>query len=266
LPEPAATLPPVERGHIQWKALEITPGEEPVLKTGAASHYYAARDTDADGIRIGQQQEKFLFYRGVANFAASLNARITRENKVELRNTGDDAMPLAILFENRDGRIGYRVTRGLMGSTELDTPELTANLDRLKQNLTNALVSAGLYRKEAAAMIETWRDSWFEEGMRVFYLAPRRMVDRELPLAIEPAPAKTARVFVGRVELLAPFLRTRLVTAVETGDTKVLDQLGRFLSPFLQQVRGQTTPAVAQYLAAKSAAAQREFYQPSCVR
>jgi hypothetical protein len=265
VPEPAGTLPPVERGHIQWKSLEIAPGEKPALPTGAgASHYYAARNTDSDPIRTGQQMEKFLFYRGIANFAVPLNA--TGESKVELRNTGDDALALAILFENRGGHIGYRVTRGLLGSAELDTPELTGNLDRLKQDLANALVSMGLYRKEAAAMIETWRDSWFEEGMRVFYLVPRRMVDRELPLTIQPAPASTARVFVGRVELLAPFQRERLVTALEAGDTKTLDRFGRFLAPFMKQVKANAAPAVAKYLAAKSDEAQHEFYAPSCVR
>jgi hypothetical protein len=59
------------------------------------------------------------------------------------------------------------------GSANIETPALTGSLDGLKQELADALVSQGLYRKEADAMIETWRDSWFEEGMRVFYLVPR---------------------------------------------------------------------------------------------
>ena len=59
-------------------------------------------------------------------------------------------------------------------------------------------------------MIETWRDSWFEEGMRVFYLVPRSLVDRELRLSVQPAPARIARVFVGREEILSPYMRDRL--------------------------------------------------------
>ena len=35
-------------------------------------------------------------------------------------------------------------------------------------------------------MIETWRDSWFEEGLRVFYIVPRARVDFDLPLSISP--------------------------------------------------------------------------------
>jgi hypothetical protein len=268
-PEPATTLPPVEHGHIEWNSFEITPGEKPWLPHGAgASHYYAARETDADPVSVflGRDQEKFLFYRGIANFAVPLQARVTDANQVELRNTGDGALALAILFENRGGRIGYRITRGLNGSEHLDAPELTGSLDRLKQDLANNLVALGLYPKEAAAMIETWRDSWFEEGMRVFYLVPRGLVDRELPLSIKPAPAVTERIFVGRVELLSPFMRDRLATALSTGDLQTLDRFGRFLAPFLQQVKVTAAPAVAGYLAAKAAEARQEFYSPSCVR
>jgi hypothetical protein len=34
---------------------------------------------------------------------------------------------------------------------------------------------------KAAAMVETWRDSWFEEGTRLFYFLPQVTVDRILP-------------------------------------------------------------------------------------
>lgn len=43
-------------------------------------------------------------------------------------------------------------------------------------------------------MIATWRDAWFEEGTRLFYLVPRSAVDAMLPLQISPAPAALARV------------------------------------------------------------------------
>lgn len=115
-------------------------------------------------------------------------------------------------------------------------------------------------------MIETWRDSWFEEGMRVFYFVPRTLVDRELPLTIQPTPAKVARVLVGRVEILSPFMRDRLMTALTAGNTQTLDQFGRFLAPFMQQVKVNAAPSVAGYFAAKSEQATQEFYKPSCVR
>jgi len=266
-PGPQLNLPPVRNGHIEWNSLEIAPGDQPSLPRGAgASHYYAARNTDSDPVRIGQDREKLLFYRGIANFSVPLSVRFTGENSLALRHAGDDPLALAVLFENRGGHIGYRVMHGLRDAAAIESPALTASLDGLKKELADGLVSQGLYRKEADAMIETWRDSWFEEGMRVFYLVPRSLVDRELPLSIQPAPAKIARVFVGREEILSPYMRDRLQTALSTGNTQTLDQFGRFLAPFMQQAKATAAPPVAGYLAAKSELAQQEFYSPSCVR
>ena len=217
-------------------------------------------------MRIGQQAEKLLFYRGVANFGVPLSIQLTGDRSLELRNTADDPLALAVLFENRSGKIGYRVLHGLAGATAVQEPELTGSLDRLKQELSDALVAQGLFRKEADAMIETWRDSWFEEGMRVFYLVPRTLVDRELPLSIQPAPAKTARVFVGREEILSPYLRDRLMTALSTGNTATLDQFGRFLQPFRQQVNAKESSGTQAYIANKVQETTKEFYNPTCVR
>jgi hypothetical protein len=267
-PGPQLTLPPVRAGHIEWNSVEIVPSEKPLYlpRGGGASHYYAARNTDSDLVHIGRRQEKLLFYRGIANFSVPMSARVAGDSAVELRNTGDDPLALAVLFENRNGQIGYRMVHGLQGSSRVSAPALSGSLDGLKQELSDALVGQGLYRKEADAMIETWRDSWFEEGMRVFYLVPRTLVDRELPLSIQPAPAKIARVFVGREEILSPYLRDRLATALAAGNTQALDRFGRFLAPFMQQVKANAAPAVAGYLATKSAQAQQEFYSPTCVK
>jgi hypothetical protein len=260
-------LPPVRDGHIEWNSLQVLPGESASLPQGTgASHYYAARNTDANLVRTGQQAEKLLFYRGVANFGVPLSARVTGDRSLELRNTGGDPLAVAVLFENRGGKIGYRMLHGLLGSAAVEEPALTASLDALKHDLSDALVGQGLYRKEADAMIETWRDSWFEEGMRVFYLVPRTLVDRELPLSIQPAPAKIARVFVGREEVLSPYMRGRLMTALSTGNTETLDSFGRFLAPFRRQVKGKEASSITSYLNAKAEQARQEFYNPSCVR
>ena len=67
------------------------------------------------------------------------------------------------------------------------------------------LTAAGLYEKEARAMVKTWDSAWFgEEGNRLLYLEPRRRTDELLPLSIEPKPAQTVRVLVGRHDFLTP--------------------------------------------------------------
>ena len=85
-------------------------------------------------------------------------------------------------------------------------------------------------------MVDTWRDSWFEEGSRLIYILPSRAVDAMLPLEVEPAPAQTARVFVGRIELVTSETRRSVEEALIKRDTSTLDRYGRFLDPILKRI------------------------------
>lgn len=109
-------------------------------------------------------------------------------------------------------------------------------MSRLGKDLSSMLVAAGLYRREADAMVETWRDSWFEVGSRIFYLVPGATVDALLPLEIQPEPAEVRRAFVGRAEVLTPATLDEVADALEAGDTRALEPYGRFLEPILDQL------------------------------
>src|SRR6185295_14500982 len=129
-------------------------------------------------------------------------------------NLGADAVNGLILFENRAGRIGYRIGGILTNEMTLDSESLDGDLRALFADLENILVERGLYRKEAQAMIETWRDSWFEEGTRLFYIVPQLAIDSILPLDVQPAPSQIARVFVGRMEIITPAVQDTIREAV----------------------------------------------------
>jgi hypothetical protein len=118
---------------------------------------------------------------------------------------------------------------------------MTGDLTQLRKQLVSELVEFGLYQKDALAMVETWHDSWFEEGMRVFYVVPRPQTDALLPLKIMPAPDAIARVFVGRVEVLSPWTRQTIQDAVETRDVGTLKKFGRFLDPFAAQMHDRSS-------------------------
>jgi hypothetical protein len=238
-------------GKIDWEPVRIAPAATPVLlHDGSDSHYYPARNTDSAALRVDDEQEKLLFYRGVAQEGVSLEAELLASGNLELRNTGAASIPFAVLFENRSGRLGYRVVRGLSGGAVINLPELTANVADLHRDLASALVAAGLFPKEAAAMIDTWRDSWFEEGMRVFYILPRNAVDTVLPLKITPEPSATVRVFVGRVEVLSPAMRETLRAALTSGDTAALAKCGRFLEAFMARLPNTVvSPAARAFVA-----------------
>lgn len=70
----------------------------------------------------------------------------------------------------------------------------------------------------------------------MFYIVPRPKVDALLPIAIHPAPQQLVRVFVGRIELLSPSMRSGISTALSIGDVSVLQKYGRFLNAFLREM------------------------------
>ncbi len=256
MPRPAPNVPfPAYRdGQIAWDGLHVSPGPDPAFPAGqGASRYYAARQTESAPISIGGQNEKMIFYRGIGNFTIPLRAAFNSQGALEIQNTGADTVPMAMWFENRDGWISYRMVRNVNGAAKLERPEKDATLDELRSTLAAVLVESGLYPKEAAAMIETWHDAWFEAGSRLIYIVPRPMVDAVLPLNVTPAATSLSRVFVGRIEVLSPSVRKTFESAIAAGDVPTMAKFGRFLEPFTEQIGRANhnlfiSPAVANSL------------------
>lgn len=231
--------------RIEWENVAVRPGENLHLPvTQAPNHYFAARETDAAPLRVGEEQEKLLFYRGVGGFGVPLYPRYEEQGKLRVRNSGGESIA-AFLFERRGDRVGFQRFSAGKGATVLDPVELTADLPSLLARLEDILVEFGLYRKEASAMLATWKDSWFEEGSRLIYIVPRTLVDAVLPLQITPSPSELARVFVGRIEMLAPDRQQVLRQAIADQDVPKLVSFGRFLSPFADMLNANG-PALQQ--------------------
>jgi hypothetical protein len=245
--QPVAYADGLSRGAqstITWNGVRVRPGAVPSLPREAnPSHYYAARQTDAAPVQVLGQDEKFLFYRGVGGFQVPLSTVVTADEGVLVTNTSGAAPLHVVLFENRGGHIGYRVHDNVMNRVALDRPRPTANVASLGRLLERMLVSAGLYEREAHAMVETWRDSWFEEGTRLFYLVPGATIDAVLPLAITPPPARVARAFVGRMEIITPTTIRAVRDAIAEADDGTLIQYGRFLGPIADRIVAAGTEA-----------------------
>lgn len=226
---------------IEWPYVEIAPGRQVTFPQGnGTSHYYAARATDAAPVRVGGNDEKFLFYRGVASFPVPISAALTEEG-VKLTNLGTDPIPGVILLENRAGKLSFTTIGTLTGPTTVARPTAVSDVKELRAKLIEFLKGTGLYQREAEAMVETWRDSWFEEGTRVFYVVPPAAVDRILPLTVTPAPASVARVFVGRMELITPEALAMAQTALAANDIATLEKRGRFLGPIADRLAEKMT-------------------------
>ena len=234
-------------GGIEWKSIKVQPDFSPPLPIESGmSRYYAARATDATPITVGDQHEKFLFYRGVGRFPVPLSVRLTGDGKIVVENRGHDSVPTAILFENRGGRLGYRNAGAIEDAVTLDAPSLDGSFAVLRQDLEAALVAQGLFPREAQAMVETWRDSWFEEGSRLIYIVPSRTIDAVLPLQVEPVPSQTARVFVGRIELVTPETKLAVEEAIAKGDWSTINRYERFLDPILKRISSENPLKASQ--------------------
>jgi len=237
---------------INWGRLKVMPGAVVNLPVDySKSHYYPARETDAAPVQVcatngkPPQQEKFLFYRGVGTFELPLSVKLEGENVI-VKNVGKEAISHLVLFENRGGKIGYRLFDALSGEMIEQRPTLDKDIDSLLQELKQMLVTSGLYEKEADAMIKTWRSSWFEEGMRAFYILPRQTTDTVLPIAIEPRPTELVRVLVGRAEIITPEMEKsvqRQVSMLGDRSAKVrqtamqsIRKYGRFSEPILKRI------------------------------
>jgi hypothetical protein len=263
-----------ERRTINWNGFVAQPGAKETFPVdGSRSHYYPARETDAAPLSIGDEQkveqEKFLFYRGVGLFDVTLSARL-KDDQVIVRNDGPHEIARIILFENRGGRSGWRILDALKGQATIARPALDQPVESLLREFEKTLVGQGLYEKEAAAMVKTWRDSWFEEGLRVFYIMPRNATDLILPITITPQPSELARVFVGRAEIITPEMEREIRAAVKLfGDNSPesraaainsVRRYGRFADPVLREARngagaGASRAAIDEMMAAVARAA-----------
>jgi hypothetical protein len=191
----------------------------------------------------------------VGSFDLPLTAKLDNE-RIVMNNTSRKRLGRFIVFENRDGRIGYQVHDRLKGELALDRPALDQTVESLEIELRRILVEQGLYEKEALAMINTWHDSWFEEGLRVFYILPRAVTDSVLSLTIDPKHSELTRVLVGRVEIITPEMEKGIERSVATiGDepqslqkaaADIMRKHGRFAEPVLKAALEKTTAPTAR--------------------
>jgi hypothetical protein len=256
-------------GSIAWNSVHVEPqGSIDFPTDNSGNHYFAARNISAASLSVetpsGPQREKFLFYRGVSAITVPINAAVAADSTIHLENQMPDEIPAAILFERRGAQIGYRMLGPLRDQAAYAPPELSAAIDSLSSNLEGILISQGLFPDEAHAMLETWKNSWFEEGSRLIYIVPRRFIDSVLPLRVTPTPTATTRVFVGRLELVTPSTERAVESAFASNDQATLAKYNRFLEPILStMIQKSTDRARAEQLARCLSDVSQKLHAPA---
>jgi hypothetical protein len=269
----------LKASRVHWANVQVLPRQEGIESSSLAppdrseSHYFAARDTEANLVQINSfdstkptpEREKFLFYRGIGNFGTPLRVTMAADEALTIANTGKESIKHLFVLTLHDGSGGFvevdQLAPNEQRTIELGTKEPPVSVQMLSQQvgqqIAKALVSEGLYAREASAMVKTWRNSWFEEdGVRVLYTLSRAWTDRTLPLKLKPAPRNLVRVMVGRAEVIAPSVETSLLsnlTKSKDGDKasqinaeRQLQTLGRFAEPALSLATRTADPQLRQ--------------------
>ena len=274
-PEPSNTF-------LDWGTIELTPDPHsttvgphppvpglPPIAWGDTWRF--VRETDSALVRVlvrGRvtEAEKFLFYRGVGAVDLPLRAEFVqtpdrRIPSLTLRNRGKDGIQGIFWLQVDKDAIQFEALPSLAAGAERSLGDryahkpampLAEGVPKAKQALAEALVRAGLYPKEAQAMVNNWERSYFQtEGLRVLYIVPRARVDEIIPIQVKPAPDQLERVMVGRLEVLTPDKEQKLERAVaDLGSPnpqvresagKELARLGRFQEPVLRRVAAKTS-------------------------
>lgn len=244
-----SVVPPVDftknyAGGIRWDVTVLAPDTTEVInapKSWETPQWPRARVRGANLVKglpgfieTGQSDslatapvvEGFLFYRGIGNFELPIHLSFEGNSRLLVANRGK--VPISrywVLQRTSEPKSGVGVDQWFASAGALKPGEIgrhdigyggggmTASSSTVReQDMPAALMEAGLTAKEAAAMLATWKESYFDApGLRVFWIVPRAFTDRILPISITPAPGKLERVLVGRSEVLTPAFEKELV-------------------------------------------------------
>ena len=235
-------------GAIEWDLESIPRSEADEALTFKPSQNLAweyARVPDANLIKVGDEYENYLFYRGIGNVAQPVKFSVDHEETLVVENQSKEKVPFAFAFENIGGKIRYRsFPSGVEPGHTVRVRESEWKLGESKswrtevfRHVRNGLVEQGLTQDESNSMVKTWWKSYFEhEGLRVFWVVPQQELDKVLPIEISPKPEKLVRVMVGRSDILRPRYEQMLVNTLRSGNLKN-KSTHRFFEPFVERLR-----------------------------
>ncbi len=209
----------LQPGWIRWNATVLHPSTPLTVTSKVADEtpqWVRPRATQSNLVKVDGQVEKFLFYRGIGNFDVPLHIQFNDRGDLVLTNSSFDKIGYILIHEKKKGQAAKVWWSGSLDPRYIKV--VSEPMHRAEkppgamEHFTNALVSAGLYQDEAIAMLNTWRESYFErEGLKVFWILSRSATDEILPISINPAPDDLQRVIVGRSEILTPDFEQELM-------------------------------------------------------
>ncbi|HWB06313.1 MAG TPA: hypothetical protein VG796_25040 [Verrucomicrobiales bacterium] len=257
-------------GSIKWDVRVEPAGDDAsgrVFKPGETPSWIYPRHPDSALVTTKDgQSEKYLFYRGLGNFSLPVTFSSKGTGSVTMKNNGGQPTGMMLVYDRSDeGMVRWATVDALAAgaSTTVDLfPKATTENWRAGVYADGIimLTKAGLYRKEADAMMQTWWPSYFNRaGLRVFWVVPRTFTDNVLPLTASPAPKETVRVLVGRSEILTPQFEARLVNDFASAEREGRNRWDsdRYFAAFSERVRQITARTAAAKVEPAAATAKK---------
>ncbi len=235
-------------GSLHWPRVEIG-GRQVAPPDTTAPVWLAPRQVQAAPLTVGNEGERFLFYRGIGHLDAPV--RVMRDSAgtmtIHAQPEANTIQAYWLVDIRADGQLAYRqIDRGgsqgpyAAGMDHFDDdaygPQPRA---ALRAHLHAAVVAEGrIFADEADALLNTWDASYFRSpGLRVFFLAPRSWTERVLTLTISQ-PAQIERAMIGRIELISPKQRAQLAI-ISAGPTSQPKWWRDFLSRRVYEITAE---------------------------
>ena len=243
-------LPTLGNGEMTFQLKVLPTLTGPIPGVDASNIYSHARNVASNIIQSGDEQEKFIFYRGLGRFQPKIS--IASKNGSLILNANAETEPQAafLIDVNAEGQGQLMELGGVEGTTvskreiqKLQTHGAAVSKSILtgelaKESLVQGLMSSGLNRDEATAMVDTWEHGYLKTpGLRLLYILPRKEVDHILPLSISPAPDALERAFVGRIEIMLDTEELTVLSDILVKQNSYdVKSLGRFAESKLRRV------------------------------
>jgi hypothetical protein len=188
-------------------------------------------------------KEKFIFYRGIGDFASPLQVT-SDQNDVLTLVSNNSPISMAFILNSNGIRGNFQTVGdiGLKTGSKAQVPNLNNGypfdeyVTQVKKAIATELVRNGLFEAEAQSMVNTWEKSYFKTpGMRVLYIVPNNSTEEILPLSVKPIPTELKRVLVGRVEIMTKNQEITYLKSIQNGIIPE-EVLSRFSEPKLRRL------------------------------
>ena len=219
----------------------------PVVEHGNV--YAPAREVASNDIRSGQQNERFIFYRGLGDFSTNLSITSSIDNGLSLRNRGLKISNVILLdVTSTTGAVKSLGSLEADASLQLNNKDLTYFREAQKlpraefeaqaeKIIVQALIASGLYPDESLAMFNTWKTSYLKsKGLRALYILSRLETDEILPIKVSPTPTELVRTLAGRIEILLHSEEQQLMKDLRAGKYPLFTADDRFAEPKLRRM------------------------------